>query len=1695
MLLLANILFVYAQANAYTATPVRPEIEALSRVVTASDYAAFLNQNGASDPEYLYDQKIGSDPTVACIVRVGVPGNFHYEVMEGRENFPMGYLNEFDEEKYCKETGDIISDDDKNCDPSLRSNLRCFAVSQSSNSTLTLAASPASPSNFSSYINIKDASVIALAAVCMITPGGEAIAEESAATAEGRTAAATQERSGIVDSLRMMAIREPLSMTGHYEAADALHEQTQAAWDERTAAQQDAISARELDAMALELRDKVKKATEEENIQETILGRISHYTGEAVKPLSFIPGPIPLGGVAATISEATDLINRVWVKLNLARAEIEVRLAKQKKEETAQRANAANTVAVMLERRAKETETTARADALMRAKADAEALKPPSTSLNSAAWNTWAADIVAASGGDAHQIINHGMSDPTWAANEAAAAWLDRMAFSERNIKNHQANKAALMHPHEQSLQQVNEATRSIRKAANLDKKRLKQAVEERHAEAKNELEKINEELNELEASPSRPGLDDKIQKKREKFSVAFHHFEQACRDVEIMGEAALRSNAAAAAEEAKAVPIRKNYAAAERFLSRAIERAKIQLEADRAAWRAVWPERLPNSTSTANGFGSSLLKASQTLSPLRLLGSEAPRTSSAAAAPEEKLGEQIDRSLIAPPLIYDEDAEALGRSLLRKEQRSKATASTANKQGLPETLDLKPSAHAGAGIEKIDLYSDEPMIPKIIEPTEADEARWKARKKADKLIEQAAKAAAAWAEHNDAGNNLELRSVDSRQSAVSKAASSVGSFVKSIFKPTTIAESASEIDDNTFAALPASDLEEADRAADEAELEWKNLAETAEADRIIFYGIEFDSEQEAMSAWKRADRAAITAQTEKRRAEKEAFAAERVEQDWDANTARWMALAEADSLAAAAKDAKALYAKFVENPDSGAAAKAASKAASDQAKRLADEAKQKWSTLAHSERSIIDALAKDPAAVEAAKEKLEAADRAVNTLANRLHLNARFLSNKQEVDYESPQAKESRLRQEAAAYRFDLMTKKNEAIARYFQEADSLKLTAQEKYRSSDAPNIRAQAEALYATVDHLEEVAMTGYADTAERDALKAARNKTPGVEEAWDYRIKQSVKAAQDAKKRSGVTPELWADDALRTALREKEIARADIKALKAFHREAARLDDIETTWIASMEAEARIAKITRERAAKSYADGESDEWNALPAAERAAYNEEVKAANKVRNDEIEQKIEQAITRAEELSSKADKLQKSRIALSASKRRALEATQKAEAELNQLKASERERQKAIRWAKFTPAGRNAEIEIENDSASWDEAKELGKVAGIAFNRVCSARSDNDDQTAFVYDEAIERCRKAQAACEAIARSYNSVLSSDNIPQNIRDDWGYKLAVAENNKALYAVLVIQTEAMKALDIERAAWVKAKAALDEEAIPLFAEAIQKRWKRKEAWTLAVEASQEGRDQTPFIYDEDYFFHAEQWTSRHGIILSEPWGLLVDGVIDMEQALKLQDSCRPEIGDVFKIAEDAWYEALVAYDDESEWMDAASVKFIKLWEEALQKIRNIEKVQNQLIEAYQVNLNQTPQISETFHVWLSEGIARESSQALMTKNLVNWMLVEGEFKKEVFILNSSLIKDELSTEAFNDQFIELCDKTLQQAYEASTLLDELIIPGEDPENFERVEAFKNVMASKIKEWEEMKASAISSRQISETSQK
>ena len=106
--------------------------------VTASQYCRFLNHVAVTDTDHLFDEKMEADPAVGCILRLGMPGKYSYQVVAGRENFPICYVNFCDVENYAAKESYSLIDNGKNDNDLLKSNQRSFLVDDSMTETQLL---------------------------------------------------------------------------------------------------------------------------------------------------------------------------------------------------------------------------------------------------------------------------------------------------------------------------------------------------------------------------------------------------------------------------------------------------------------------------------------------------------------------------------------------------------------------------------------------------------------------------------------------------------------------------------------------------------------------------------------------------------------------------------------------------------------------------------------------------------------------------------------------------------------------------------------------------------------------------------------------------------------------------------------------------------------------------------------------------------------------------------------------------------------------------------------------------------------------------------------------------------------------------------------------------------------------------------------------------------------------------------------------------------------------------------------------------------------------------------------------------------------------------------------------------------------------------------------------------------------------
>ncbi|MFI0348078.1 MAG: hypothetical protein ACH346_04820, partial [Chthoniobacterales bacterium] len=185
-----------------------PSMESLASV-TVRDYCDFLNYSAVTDEHHLYDNAMASDPNAASIERIGEPGGYRYEVIAGRENLPITYLNEFAQEFYRNwlQHGELITNEE-NSNDCLKTNTKHFEVTSSETSLLTLVAAPTSNATPSSNSYWSDA-VAAAGIIAFTAFGHELMVEEGRPATDSRPLA--EQPSLTLNDFRAAAEAHPMA--------------------------------------------------------------------------------------------------------------------------------------------------------------------------------------------------------------------------------------------------------------------------------------------------------------------------------------------------------------------------------------------------------------------------------------------------------------------------------------------------------------------------------------------------------------------------------------------------------------------------------------------------------------------------------------------------------------------------------------------------------------------------------------------------------------------------------------------------------------------------------------------------------------------------------------------------------------------------------------------------------------------------------------------------------------------------------------------------------------------------------------------------------------------------------------------------------------------------------------------------------------------------------------------------------------------------------------------------------------------------------------------------------------------------------------------------------------------------------------------------------------------------------------------
>lgn len=1245
--------------------------------ITASDYSEFLNAIEACDLDGFYDEKMAAGLENLCIIRIGSCGYYTYEVISGRGETPVSFINQVAAAQYCLWKGipQQLLQKVKNIDPALKSNLLTFSL-VNSDDALCQAGEPEAIAAASDVID----EILFLTFFVVGLEGREN--STSSASSIFKEPAFLQEKEQVAQLLqeRIITSNKEEDWRPYYRDADAIWLEEQQAWKERTSAQRELDSKTILLEHAKILLANVTQVRVTLDKEKTLLGRIARYSEKAAIPLSFIPGPVPFGGVANTVSGVASGFNEIWVNKDILLAERAVARSEREMEQAIQKAKTANDQVAALRIKAQGVEEQARLLERTVERDSIERIHPPVTSLYEADWIEWATHIVCEGKGAPNEIIdlaNHGMTDPLW-TREIVSTALKKRALEDFQAVEEQKRLTSFEKTFQetsQTFQKALETTGTAQKEASKAEQRLESATQIYH-HWKRELEQNNEMLNELEKPENvrRPGNADQIRITKEKFCAALTEFEQACNDIKIHEATLAKARHELTIHEATTAQLRDEVTVAEEIFSRNKERAKLRQE------RTITPQLT-----------------------LRL-----PRWNEEGALKRE----QLEKSVFLFPEILTKAYETIGRALHKKQQRM-------------------------YGIET-PRQSVARLIPEIKVPTKEDLARWKASHQAEDFIEErdnlistikercgslpsktVSKVAAGLGtiaeeeQHDDEGseavgknerailsslttstknvrkNRTASGSITSIRSESNQSKSSIGSFVSSSSLHSwtgSIAESLSASVASAASNKEMKALKKATQAINKAAMQWAQLVRKADAERIAAGGELYPDEETLFEAWQKADLLAEATWEKRCHLQEEAVRTAAMAHDWEMSTLRWEARAKTDRLTREIKETELdLVSLAAIQKPLDFAWNAHFKSVSDhldQIKKAAKTAEEAWSTLAELNASP--------------KEKLREEDQAVNALWEQV-----YEEYYQEKEPESRRAQKTRLGQETGAYKFDLITEKNNTVATCFAEINAAsELTAQERY------------------------------AECTLGEALKAAREKIPGAEAAWEFRVAKAIKDQQVVQQ----------TEDLKSQERLAAIAAADQAALEAFKKEATRLASIEAVWKAQLEAEEKIALIKRIAAANNVHQGNPIAWDFLPHYEKEAYNEAVSAANEEILDQIQHRFQETVETALELGQRAKKVW-------FSKRTAEQRAEKAKAELMQLKMNEDERRVAIRRAKMLEFDYKTEQEenlfqITNGNLQEEENHFLPSLLKLRSNIADRAWKEAQE---FSHDLEISWVRKA--------------------------------------------------------------------------------------------------------------------------------------------------------------------------------------------------------------------------------------------------------------------------------------------------------------------------------------------------------------
>ncbi|HLB33094.1 MAG TPA: hypothetical protein VJK54_02550, partial [Chthoniobacterales bacterium] len=779
----------------------------------------------------------------------------------------------------------------------------------------------------------------------------------------------------------------------------------------------------------------------------------------------------------------------------------------------------------------------------------------------------------------------------------------------------------------------------------------------------------------------------------------------------------------------------------------------------------------------------------------------------------EEKVGEV---KKIMPPEVLDEECEVIGRQSLR--QLNKIHLREKNISTEMPLDSFQQETKVSTILSRKDTYDPEEVIAAILEesfnPTERNKIRWDARAKADQWIDIAAEAGRRYQEAQEKksgkvgikGDNItddgksefsEQQSfLDRRSKAVfwkpklsmkgSKAGSSEGSRAGDTLKKTSKnLLIGTDLPNLSIPEKPTyEDLRTVDEAADQAKETWRALVLQAEQKRLSQPSTVKFLSKEIEEAWFKSDQKALKRQLEKIEQEKTELLAIELRESWERNSLRWKARSEADSLTKKSEELenkaqeldkeainllaqKMALKKEFGNQEKEESLQRKIKSTENEAKKTHNEAAEvqadataaenTWINLAFTSNFFIESYKKGEDNGKKGFQQLRKSDQAVNKLwdeVKRLYNNNKLTNCPDlvlEEDDETNGTKEE--------YK-TLLEAHQQDLQKLFEGDLDVKIAKANDLFRQGTVDSKDKADQLYQKIEQDEKKTLENYKATLKQEALRAAQKRITGAQEVLAERsiISKEQQEATKAFSKSTSNNSWEENKAQRNLKRATAVAEADETALQHFQEEEERLANIETLWMAIIEAKNKEILSERAKTARMYYEGNKKAWESLSSEAREEYNTEIIKINDEYKDAIKKNLDLATERAE----RARRYYNNTYFVLAfkAKAQALKAAEKAEADLEVLKTKAKERTEAIELAKLPSEQRDVKMKekkyTENETKIKEKANafiaQANTVADSAEATKAKAINASNEQIVNSWNEAIQSSKAAVTTWEEI-------------------------------------------------------------------------------------------------------------------------------------------------------------------------------------------------------------------------------------------------------------------------------------------------------------------------------------------------------